>query len=455
MKIFRSLLLVSLLSSVLSLFGFGQNVDINVPGTNNPYLNVVSNKTWGTLNANYILNPITTDSTVCVYIQNNNPSSSHTMTMALSSTGDQSVTAFANNPTPWVSVPIINVAFPVTINASSTSAFFYKSQAAAKLALVITGASTQAGSPDTVNINVVQPSTSSTCGAAPNAAAVTAVFGATGEGNTVSSGVNGPVLVGGKQMSAGTQVNTAVYADVDPTSHGFMVGTINSANEATGSYQAWAPNVSNNGAPMVVDSEGMGQQSDTVLGGGAGSTLAAMRVSKAYGLMVSNAWQWGATQEAGGTQSPLQSFQAQKDAVNPAAGALLLSININNATNQGFTPYRMTVSCSAACDYTINRVSNAGTTCSAVTVVKAFDPAVSGASLYLGASTGTCVANPTITQTLYHFWLAAGGTQSTDMTGYSYQRSATNGVGFDIQNGTALTGTASVTIEAVQRGAQQ
>jgi hypothetical protein len=404
----------------------------------------------GAFNNNFWFNMLFPEQGVCVWVTNNNPISAHSFSLVVSSTANPSVPGFTGFTGQWVTTTdALGTTFPFSLAANTTKSFFFAARSSAYVNLGFSGSAALGGVPDTATIEAVETNSA-------NCSAVVignTVIGPTPAGSAISVSNNNPLVIGGKQNSGGAETSTAMFADIDSATHGLLIGTLTSWNEALTTFGLSQMNAGSGGGPplgqMVLP---VGSQSDVAPGAGSGDTFAMFRASHAYGLATSSIFAWAATQEANNSQQPMMSFQAQKDAVNPAGGALLLSVNVNNATNQGFTPFRITVSCSAACDYTINRVSDAGNTCSSVTVTKVFDPTLTGATLYVGASTGTCVANPTITATYYHFWLAAGGTQVTDMTGYYTKRQGATGNGFDVQMGGALTGTASSTIEFFQHG---
>jgi hypothetical protein len=387
-----------------------------------------------------------------VAITNNNPTSSHTLTLALSQALDPAQSTFSFTPTSWVTVPITGVTFPATVPANSTLSFFFKSSSAARLALQVTGAASAAGSPDTANITIVQPSIASFCGSAGNASAVTSVIGAVGNGNAIPLAFQDPVLDGGQQAVAGSgYLNTAQYAAVDSLSHGWIVGVTGAITEgntaAVNQLEAlnYSANIGN-GHINPIAAYDLGKTNDAEYGtGGAAGPL---RNSRRYGTAVSSAFGWASDND--GNNLPLTTYNIQSDAVNPAAGQLLAGVYLGVGI-PSLTPHKIYVSCSALCDVNLNRVSSAGTGCTALTIVKTFDPSKGNAS-QMTASKGACAANPTITYTFAHLWVAAGTTQIFDMEGYWESGVSATGNGFDVQEGAVLTGTASVTIDWMERG---
>lgn len=121
---------------------------------------------WLTLsNQTYVLSPLTPDMGFCISVVNNNPTSQHSFSVAAFQSGDTNVGDYSNNTGRYTSLPVIISAGsqPLVAPAGTTISFFVKSNGAAKVAFKFTGASTQAGVPDTVDIYGVQ-TTSGTCG---------------------------------------------------------------------------------------------------------------------------------------------------------------------------------------------------------------------------------------------------------------------------------------------------
>jgi hypothetical protein len=159
------------------------------PGSN--YVDVGRGIPWGTLfNRAYILTPTTPNSSVCIYVVNNNPTSSHTFSLSVFQSADQRVTNnYSANTGRFQTVVTQGSISPVA--AGSMSSSFVVSTAAAAIAFQFSGATTQAGSPDTADVFLVQTSNSS-CG---TVGGITPIQGAVASG---SSGLTeNPVLVAG------------------------------------------------------------------------------------------------------------------------------------------------------------------------------------------------------------------------------------------------------------------
>lgn len=161
MKCSRRFLFV-LFVLALSLFGPcfapGQVIDIPTPAQSSAYIDLGRGLSWGAsglggVNNNFIFSPLTPDTGFCVYVHNNNPTSAHTFTGTIFATGDQRVVSLINDPTAWL--PIFNTP-QFTVAAGSTITQYVTSFGAAQIAISISGGTSQAGSPDTLDFFLVQ-----------------------------------------------------------------------------------------------------------------------------------------------------------------------------------------------------------------------------------------------------------------------------------------------------------
>lgn len=457
--------LIVMLVIFLAKESFGQ--DVTIPATN-PYLTLTRGASWGGtgrcqanttgasqcgVNNVFVWTPPNPDSTVCVAITNNNPTSSHSISLSLQQTLDVSVTQFSNNTLPWAPVPISGTTFPVTIAAGDTNSFFFKSSSAAKLALQVTGAISAAGNPDTANIVVVQPSTAQFCGSALNST-FTSVQGDVSQDTAIPSTNNFPVLMGGSSYNAPIHIEALRVLDgASGTAQGnlqtggfggpFFVdqynetGTSEQINTSTG-----AGNSPGHGFLKI---QNYGTCSDATTG-----CAIILKETRKYGVMVEGPFAYSAAAE-GSTTSNLSASVAHVDFVNPGAGIDVLDMG-STVAGSILEPNRLVVSCSATCDFTFTRDSNTGTTCTAVPITHPYDPTVLYTPLALNVTTN-CAAAPTASATYFHIFLAAGQPFNIDLNGYwkggRIGNSTTAGTagGFSVFNGAALTGTMSVTLE--------
>lgn len=415
------------------------------------FLNVPWGNGAGAFNNNFWFNTLQTEQGVCVWISNNNPTNAHAFSLTVSSTANPAIPGFTGFTSQWTSTTnAAGTSFPFTLSAASTTTFFYTARSSAFIALQFSGSAAAGGNPDTANIIAVLTS-------AANCTAIVignTVIGPTPDGSSITTANNQPVVVGGKQAIAGvayTQNATTAY--IDSGTHGWLVGTTTDINESS-TPRGTSINIGAGitGPPAVLQVMNYGQQTDVAMGAGAGDTVSPFRSSRPYGTAVGSIWDWASTSSTGAVGAPLQTFNSRTDQVNPAAGTLLLSVNTTNVANNGLTPYRITVSCSDACDFFVQRVTDAGTTCAAGTIVRSYDPTLGSVGNY-AAVTGGCVANPTATQVLFHIWLQAGSTWQQNMVGYWWRTAAPVGSGFDVVSGGAVAaGTMSTMFEYLSRG---
>lgn len=413
-------------------FCLAQNTDIPVNGANT-YTVIGQNLVWGksgpgSMNNNFIFTPTTADTGICIYITNLNTSSGHSFSLAMSQTGDPTVTSFVNNGSRWTSVAIFpSTTFPVTISANSTQGFFYKTFASAVVALQITGSTTSAGSPDTANVFAVQTSQSN-CGINPSN---NAVVGPTLEGSATPIGARYPVLVGG--WSQGT--NTATTIRLDPNNTGYvLVGTNNGAATSDSPLASWSGvSLNNIGTSNFLNIMNWGIGSDTNVG------FILDRNSARYGKATSDSFAFSSSSNSS------KSYYGQNDTTNPGAGAVLL--HVYNTATTPIALRRITVSCSAICDVLINTTNSTGTTCTAET--KANSNPAGPASVASTVLQSGCTVAPTVVNTIRHVNIRADDTQVFDMTGFWNGATANNG--FDVVQGAALTGVASVAFEWMER----
>lgn len=147
-------------------FAYGQNdqiinarnTNIQITAPNSPSGTVP----WITLaNQTYVLAPINPDFGFCVSVVNNNTTSAHSFSVTAFQTGDSNAIDYSHNTGRYATLAIVGTPSPVAAN--STSTFYLRSNGAAKVAFVFSGATTQAGSPDTVDVYAVQ-TTAAGCG---------------------------------------------------------------------------------------------------------------------------------------------------------------------------------------------------------------------------------------------------------------------------------------------------
>jgi hypothetical protein len=139
--------------------------DIPVSGIS-AYVDLGRNLAWGasgpgTANNAFIFAPISPNSNLCLFAQNLNTTSAHTFTLTVAQTGDQRQTAYAGQTAVWTPVSV-NPAL-TTVAAGAVAVTFARTSGAARIAVVVSGSTTAAGTPDTLNLFAVQ-TTDVACG---------------------------------------------------------------------------------------------------------------------------------------------------------------------------------------------------------------------------------------------------------------------------------------------------
>jgi hypothetical protein len=418
----------------------GQNPqDILITGGTNPYIIIGRGIAWGgsgfgNTNNNYIFHPVTPDEGFCLFLSNNNPSNSHTITVAVSQTGDPAVNSFIGLQQKWNSVPTTS-AFPVTVPILGIVGINYKTTASAGIAVQLSGSTVQAGSPDTVDIFAVQ-TTASSCGALSS----NAVQGPYQQGAALTLSQQFPVLVGG------------LYAPGSTTSaQGLHIGNDGNGLLADGALccQSWAsgfanPSGGNFGNFQVAQS--LSQQREGVVDSFSLGFIGAHGVKAGY--VATNFLEAVMDQFALGAGSQ-PGFQILGRVVNPGTSGTILHQFMQNTGGAANGGYKfLTLSCSAACELAINRTSAVGTTCTALTVrnLQIGNNGTVEAAAGNDLAENACATQPAVTYQMYDIFLAAGTSQILDLTGLVNFHNSTQGGGIDVVNVTSLTGTVAATL---------
>lgn len=163
------------------------NPDRTVSGASY-YVTLASSLPWNQLSANYIFTPESPNVGICLFIENQNPTSSHSLTVTAFQTGNPSLSGYAGQTAYWAADQVQGA--PASIPAGSVKAAYIETTGAAQVAILVANTTTASGTPDTANIFAVQTAAAN-CGPA----GVQTVQGALPTGANPSS-IN-PVLVGG------------------------------------------------------------------------------------------------------------------------------------------------------------------------------------------------------------------------------------------------------------------
>jgi hypothetical protein len=162
-----------------------------------PLFDIGRNLVWGNsgvggFNNAFILQNVNPSLGTCVTMQNLNPSSNHSFLVNTYMTADQQVSGYYVNSGMWTPLPALYPVFfqgqPYIYHAGvqpNPIAFYIAPAAAARLAIVFSGGTTQTGTPDTVNIFGVQ-SASPNCGAFSFGNSYNFVYYATGISSTTT-----------------------------------------------------------------------------------------------------------------------------------------------------------------------------------------------------------------------------------------------------------------------------
>jgi hypothetical protein len=217
--------------------------DLNLNG-GSFYVNMAKGVAWGsTFNRTYVLSPNSPNTSVCVYVINNNPTSAHSFTLNIFQAGDPSLPDYSNNTARYSSVTVLGNFSP--LSASSQGSAFAQTTGAAKIAFQFAGSSTQAGNPDTADLFLVQTS-NGTCG---SASAAIPVQGPANVGTTL--GLGNPVLIGAKDFNGAVRSATIIVAGTNGTNaDGLAIG--DGGISTTSTFNTMTLPTGTVGGPMAV-----------------------------------------------------------------------------------------------------------------------------------------------------------------------------------------------------------
>jgi hypothetical protein len=423
--------------------------DIQVIGGTNPYITIGRNFSWagsgpGNLNNNFIFHPIDPNEGFCLFIGNNNPTSAHSVSVAVAQSGDPTLNSFQGVTGQWFSVSTVTL-FPVSVPAATVVGINYKTTASASITVSFSGATPQAGSPDTVNVFAVQTNQSA-CGSLPNQA----VQGPFQNGTQATNSQQFPVLIGG--LAAPGTTSTVGGMRIGTSAPGGLVldssicctfignGFINPTS---------APISSPNGVNSTVESQmlmqslpvstfGVKTGGPALIGGYAKNNILEMATDQA-------------TQTAGSSPAWIE----EQKVTNPGNATLVVGdyLSASAAIN---TAYKWAVvSCSAACEFQISNISSAGATCTAVTAhnMQLFNAGVQAFNAQhaaIGGSTACGTQPTTIGAPLFDISLAAGTSTTVDLSGLAnFHTTAIGGLG--VFNVTSFTGTITASVSVVEQ----
>ncbi len=381
------------------------------------------------MNNNFVFQALNPNTTVCVYVTNNNPTNAHNITIALQQAGDPQVKTFQIQQAKWAAAQTVQV-FPITVNPLTTQGFFFNVSAAALLAAQITGTITAAGTPDTADVFAVQ-TTSGGCGITKGTPIP--VTGALPYNTSILPSNQVPLLIGGMTQpgvtsslipfAVGLSGGSLADGGTPPVGQGFL-------NPSTNFYTPRCTSGGLNKSCLfsIFSGTTFGNNSGGYLGGGVKTNLLEMADDLAEGANVT------------------VGFNALGTLTNPGAGATLLhQFNQNNGTKSSAYKY-LVLSCSAACELQVIRTTTQGTTCTAIVL--------QNLNLWTGArqapaatdvAENNCTTAPTQSGILYDLLIGANAPYTLDLAGV-VNASSTTGAGIMVKVVGAVTGVTSATL---------
>lgn len=417
--------------------------DISVVGGTNPYIILGRGLAWGgagtgNLNNNFIFSPVDPNQGFCLFLSNNNPTSAHTVSVGVSQTGDPALHSFQGFSQKWFGVPTTTT-FPVNVPLSGIVGINYKTTASAGITVSFSGATTQAGSPDTVDVFAVQTNQSA-CGSL----STNVVQGPFNQNTTVTTAQQFPVLIGGL-AAPGTTTSVQGFV-VGSQGNGFLLDSRLGSQLVGGGFKQ------NSTFSAAQGVSGSGQQQEIVMGVIPVTSFGVK--GYAPGTVKINFLE-AATDQGQLSAGSMPAWIEEQKVTNPGTGAFIVgdALGTTAATNEAWKS--ATVSCSVACEFQISNISSLGTTCTAVTAhsMQLWPNATlvfaTGHSA-IGGSTA-CAAQPTVAGApLFDIALAAGTSYTVDLSGLVNFHQAVSVAGLGIFNVTAFTGTMQASISLVE-----
>jgi hypothetical protein len=416
---------------------FGQQ-DIKVVGGTNPYIILGRNMSWvgsgfGNIGNSFIFTPTSPDEGFCLFVTNNNPTNSHTFSVVVSQTGDPGVGSFQGNQFKWSSVPT-SATFPLTVNPAAVVGINYKTTASANIAVTFSGNIGAAGNPDTVDVFAVQ-TTQRSCGALPT----NAVQGPFQDGRSLTVSQQFPVVIGGLSNPSVTSVVHSFI--VGPNADGFA---LDSSGGIVGAGLFQSPQA-NSATPGGVKPGGVSAPilMPSLSGTGFGASIY-------FGGVRTNILEMGTDIDIFPVNStPV--FTVLGKLTNPVAGATIL--HSFDLTNAGRTlQYKwLILSCSAACEITVNRTNTQGGTCSALTIrnMQIGNNGVFSSPVAGDIAENNCTVAPTAVFPIYDLQLQANGVLQLDVGGILNGNGNSSGSGLDVIS-SAVTGIVTATLQFVE-----
>lgn len=424
-----SILLLTLCASIVN----AQTDNFISAGSTSPYLTLGRGLQWGgtgfgTIGQNFIFHPLDPNQGFCVFLFNNNPTSTHSITVTVAQTGDPSINTYQGNTQRWTTVAT-GLTFPQNIPANTLAGFNYKTTASAGIVISFLGNTSAAGSPDTVDAFTVQTNQNS-CATIP----ANAVQGPYNSGSVITAAGNNPVLIGGKNIASGA-------ADMWFTGNNH--GQILDINSNIGySLRAKTVGTGNPGCSAPLGGGEVDCQFLSYVASDWGTTKTIPGFVRSNILEVgTDLGNFGATTQV--------SFFIQNSATNPGANATILHSFNASASTVDIMYKTAVIDCSAACEIKVFRTTSVGTTCTAITpkAMNIFNSTRSTPNASDQAESG-CTTPPTTSDLIYDLTLN-NVPYTLDLSGYLNSHTAATG-GLLFQNVASVTGVVSVTLNLVE-----
>jgi len=145
--------IINLIILVMLLCGYAKAVDTRISCTQGS-CTLTSKSSWASFNQVYLIRPLQPQNSIYFFIANRNPTTAHSITFSVYQTPANSIYDYSNNTGFWVKDSVNGNC--TNIPANTMSACWVTTMFASQVAIVITGASAQTGSPDTGDIYINQ-----------------------------------------------------------------------------------------------------------------------------------------------------------------------------------------------------------------------------------------------------------------------------------------------------------
>lgn len=202
--------------------------DVHISGASY-YVTLAAAVPWGQLAANYVFTPESSDVGVCLFVENQNPSSAHAITVTAFQTGNPSLTSYAANPNLWAASTLVSKF--TSVPAASVASMYINASGAANVAIVISGTTALSGIPDTANVFMVQVP-SQECGSAGGAQMIQGAVASGGAYNSIN-----PVVICASDGSGHCTVPTL---SAGPGGEGWNLSTGGNVGEGSVGIQQYA-----------------------------------------------------------------------------------------------------------------------------------------------------------------------------------------------------------------------